>query len=92
MLMDALHAALEQAEEAFNRVGRHVAARVLAGRVLRRLVGRMPLADSRVKLVFVCVETAAAAGVAPEHVARILGRHDWHVLHADSRHARPKRQ
>ena len=57
MLIDANHAALEDAEEAFNRVDGHVAACVFTFRVRDRLMGRKLFAGRRIETAFIGVQS-----------------------------------
>lgn len=57
-LIYALHAALEDAEEALDGVGRQVTADILAGSVIDRLMGRILGPDAGVENAFVGVRPA----------------------------------
>lgn len=69
VLVDAFHAALEDREEAFNRVGVNAAADIFAGGVLDRLMGRKLGAGLGVEAAFVGVEDRRAANVGDDDLA-----------------------
>ena len=63
MLVDALHAALEDRKEVFDRIGMNVATDVLAGRVLHALMIGKELISVAVEAAFISVKIAFARDV-----------------------------
>jgi hypothetical protein len=70
MLVDAMHAALKDAEHAFDGVRVGIAAHVFVGTVVDRLVVRELGTDLRIEAAFVGIENRLAM-----HVRRDDGRH-----------------
>ena len=76
VLVDAVEAALEHAEETFNAVrGDELAvlpAGILFFRVIDRLASRKALAAGRIETAFVCVQRALGVGVPRQHFFHVL--------------------
>ena len=53
VLVDALHSALEDRKIAFNRIRRHVAARIFLRRMIYGFVRRKLLADAEIQFAFI---------------------------------------
>ena len=68
VLIDAAHAALEDREITFNRIGRYVAARIFLVGVIDGFVRREFLADTMIEFAFVGVQPRFAIDVVQDDV------------------------
>src|SRR6185312_6328024 len=74
MLVDALHATFEDAEIAFNGIGRHIAARIFLLRVVDAFMAGKLQPKARVVASLVCHEAAFARRIGHDELPDILGR------------------